>query len=76
MYHLSVYQSNGFFSLRHKLDVFLIRTTHLCMFFAKANKYNIVIAFFFGQNVQVYISHPRGKGVCAQGHWANVFCIF
>lgn len=66
MYHLSVYQSNGFFSLRHKLDVFLIRTTHLSMFFAKANKYNIVIPFFFWPECSGLYFSPQGKGsVCA-----------
>lgn len=43
----------------------LIRTTHLCMFFAKANQCNIVLAFFLARTCRFRLLTPGEGSVCA-----------
>lgn len=46
MHHLFIFEEAYGLFLKSNLYVFIIRTTHLAIFFAKANKYSIAITFF------------------------------
>ena len=67
------------FFLRHKLDVFLIRTIRLCMFFAKGNKRNIVIAsllFFFARMFIFRFLTPRERECVHRDIWQTCLAYF